>query len=322
MTMKQTTSKVRPRITTGRPGFTLLELLIVIAIITVLSVVTVISVGSIARDVNLSTGINRVTATLGSARAEAIRSNTPVLVSFRMVKDLRRPGKAAQVEMAVSRWTGEFLSPEQVGYEVGYGGGAHSERYELVPRIPPQLLPAGIKVGCSYADFGLVNNGEEVWCFMTSGPFIPVDDDSDGKIDYFSSQDKGEMIGVLFGPDGQLLTRNTQSLTAGGVWVCKWIDFNNDGKLERATVLPGDAENSFFYQNDTIDEPFMNMAQFLVVYDEERAKEEVDYTLWSGETSAVAHALARHNELGVWVNEKSDRIHFNRYTGMAEWDGG
>ena len=307
----------RQPIGTFRSGFTLLELLIVIAIITVLSVVTVISVGSISRDVKLSTGINRVTSTLATARAEAIRSNKPVMVSFRMVKDVRRPGKPAQVEMAVSRWTGEFLTPTQVGYS----GNAHSERYELVPQIPPQLLPDGVKVGCSYADFGLVNNGEEVWCFMTSGPFLPVDVDSDGSADYFTSQDKGEMIGVLFGPDGQLLTRNTQSLTSGGVWVCKWIDFNNDGKLERATVLPGNSNNSFFYQNDTIDEPFMNMAQFLVIYDEQRAREEVDFTLWSGETSAGAHALAKHNSLGVWVNENADRIHFNRYTGMAERGG-
>lgn len=303
--------------TNGPRGFTLLELLVVIAIITILSVVTVISVGSISRDVKLSTGINRVTATLATARAEAIRSNNPVLVSFRTVKDVRRPSEPARVEMAVARWTGEFLTPEQVGYD----GNAHSERYELVPEIPPQLLPEGIMVACTYADFGLVNNGEEVWCFMTSGPFTPVDSDSDGTIDHFTSNDKGEMIGILFGADGQLLTRNTLSLTSGGVWVCKWIDFNNDGKLERASVLPGNSNNSFFYQNDTIDEPFMNMAQFLVVYDEQRAREEVDYTLWEDETGASAHALARHEALGTWVNENADRIHFNRYTGLAERGG-
>ena len=297
-------------------GFTLLELLIVIGIIGILSVVTVISVSAISRDIKLSTGINRVTAALASARAEAIRSNKPILLSFRMVKDLRRPGKPARVEVAVASWTGEFLSPEQVGYD----GRAWSERYELVQDIPPQLLPEGIKVACSYADFGLVTDGQNAWSVMASGPFTGPYYTNDDR-PYFECEDRGEMIGVLFGPDGGLLTRNSDSVSSGSLWVNKWIDFNGDGRLERGAGFTGNPNTTFFAQNDTIDEPFMNMAQFLVVYDEERAKEEVDYTIWLDENTAGGRATVRNQYLGAWINENADRIHFNRYTGLPEMGG-
>jgi prepilin-type N-terminal cleavage/methylation domain-containing protein len=289
-----------------RSGFTLLELLIVIAIITVLSVVTVISVGSIARDVKLSTGVNRITSALGTARAEAIRSNTPVMISFRMVKDLRRPGKGAQVEIAVSRWSGDFYSPENVDYD-GY---VWSERYELVPEIPPQLLPDGIKVACSFADFGLVTNSEQSWAFMSTGPFERVPD-----TDIYLSKDPGQMIGILFSADGELQTRNNRSVSSSGLRTAKWIDFNGNGILERGT---GDGNNAFYSQNELTDEPFMNMAQYLLVYDEQEAREAVDFTRFDRDdfTYISQYLNAKNEVLGTWVNENADRLHFNRYTGL------
>ena len=121
-------------------GFTLLELLIVIGILTVLAVLTVISVGGIARDVKLSTGINRVMSSLAAARAEAIRSNVPVMLSFRVVKDKQRPGKPDQVEMVIARWTGELRPARHFGYG-GFEEYRFAERFEPVPEIAPQLLP-------------------------------------------------------------------------------------------------------------------------------------------------------------------------------------
>ena len=329
MTIERTTSKGLPRIKTGHSGFTLLELLIVIAIITVLSVVTVISVGSIARDVKLSTGINRITSALGTARAEAIRSNTPVMISFRMVKDLRRPGKDAQVEIAVSRWTGELISPLSFGWE-DYGNPDNwpwAERYELVPSIPPQLLPEGIKVACSAADFryleGIGLDPEQVWFFMSSAPF-----DEYGEIDNgdgttrgnYNSGEPGAMIAILFGPDGDLLTRNTSSVSAGGMRSAKWIDFNADGQLETANYCDEDdnQHNLFYYQNDTVDEPFVNVCQYLVVYDEEQAREEVDFTAWEDFNGIRDFYRKKNAALGPWVAENADRLHFNRYTGLSE----
>ena len=309
-----------------RSGFTLLELLIVIAIITVLSVVTVISVGSIARDVKLSTGINRITSALGTARAEAIRSNTPVLVSFRMVKDVRRPGKPAQVEIAVSRWMGELISPESIGWEP-FGDPDNwpwSERYELVPSIPPQLLPAGIKVACPASDFDYLGTDyQEIWMFMSSAPF-----DEFGQIENgdgttrgnYNCGEPGAMIGILFGPDGDLLTRNTSSVSAGGIRSSKWIDFNADGRIELGNYCDEDdnQHNLYYYQNDTVDEPFVNMCQYLVVFDEEQAREEVDFSAWEEFSGIRDYVRTKNDALGPWVTENADRLHFNRYTGLSE----
>lgn len=297
-------------------GFTLLELLIVIGILTVLAVLTVISVGGIARDVKLATGINRVMSSLATARAEAIRTNKPVMLSFRVVKDNRKPGLPDQVEMVVARWTGELRDAVDFGYSYS---GRFAERFEPAPEIPPLLLPDGIKVAGPYTDFGLLNNPEETWCCMTSGPWQPIDTDSDGKIDYYASQQRGEVLGVLFGPDGSLQTRSSGSVSSGATSTYRWIDFNGDEILERATIPNGTSNNTaFFLQNDTIDEPFANMVQFLAVYDEERAREEVDFNIWASQTGTTSYIEARDEYLGSWIDENADRIHFNRYTGLAE----
>ena len=59
-------------------------------------------------------------------------------------------------------------------------------------------------------------------------------------------------------------------------------------------------------------------AQFLVVYDEERAKQDVDFTNWTVGNRVADFIQDRNAELGPWVTENADRIHFNRYTGLAE----
>ena len=60
------------------------------------------------------------------------------------------------------------------------------------------------------------------------------------------------------------------------------------------------------------------MVHFLVVYDEKQAQEEVDYSQWSGTSGTTSYIERRDEFLGTWINENADRIHFNRYTGLAE----
>jgi hypothetical protein len=142
---------------------------------------------------------------------------------------------------------------------------------------------------------------------------------SDGKIDYYSSQVRGGMLGILFAPDGSLQTRSSSSVSASGISAYRWVDFNGDGWLERATIPTNVSNNSsFFMQNDTIDEPFANMVQYLAVYDEKRAREEVDFTLWHSGQGLQPYIEARDEFLGTWIHENADRIHFNRYTGLAD----
>ena len=64
----------------------------------------------------------------------------------------------------------------------------------------------------------------------------------------------------------------------------------------------------------------MNMAQYLLVYDEQQAREEVDFSLFDRSNfNYISQYLdAKNDVLGTWVNENADRLHFNRYTGLME----
>ena len=98
-------------------------------------------------------------------------------------------------------------------------------------------------------------------------------------------------------------------MSVGGLRNGKWIDFNGDGRMEIGTTLSGNPNNAFYYQNDTDDEPFMNMSQYLVVVRRDRANEEVEVPVWTGNTTGYFVDLDR--SLGTWVNEHADQIHFN-----------
>jgi len=73
-----------PRHDHTRPGFTLVELMIVVAVIGVLAAISVPAMRSFFEDLRLKAGARDVADALRLARAEAIRTSTPHLVFFSM----------------------------------------------------------------------------------------------------------------------------------------------------------------------------------------------------------------------------------------------
>jgi hypothetical protein len=100
----------------------------------------------------------------------------------------------------------------------------------------------------------------------------------------------------------------------------RFVDFDADRQFDVSKkTTSGYGGNSVFFEQRQTDRDFLvNTAQFLVVYDEERAKQDVDFTNWGATSGVVNYIEDRNAELGPWVTENADRIHFNRYTGLAE----
>ena len=107
---------------------------------------------------------------------------------------------------------------------------------------------------------------------------------------------RGKLIAVMYGPDGTTITRNSQS-DSNQIFV----DFDNNRSQDVNVVNPND-------QMFEDDEPFLAMAPFLAVFDDDEAREIFDATAWGDPD-------IRRANITEYVTQFADRIHFNRYTG-------
>ncbi|NNF44221.1 MAG: prepilin-type N-terminal cleavage/methylation domain-containing protein [Phycisphaerales bacterium] len=277
-----------------RSGFTLAELLVAMAIIAIIAAVTVIAVGQIAKDARLSSGTNAVTAALDNARALAIKRNGIVMVAFRPRED----GVEQFVEVVTARFTGE-------AYPVNVGGNRSVvDRFEVIPDVPARALPVGIKVATPAFD----NNDDETWVTQTHLPKI---DEATGL-----GEAPGLMLAVMFGPDGATLSRNPRTDSNRA-----FIDFDRDRAQTMSDVGPyfypdfisvpiGIFYDRLPFQVSSADEPFVQIAPYLAIYDDEVAREISGDDDWTVEAT-------RTTELTRFITERADRLHFNRYTGVA-----
>ena len=280
-------------------AFTLAELLVAMAIIAVLASITVVSVRGITKDAKLSSGVNAVTAALDNARAMAMKNNRIVLVAFRA----RFDGRNEQViEAVTAQWSGvSYLNPD-VGVV---------DHFIPISDVPPRELPKGIKIAAPL--YG--GNVDFAWASSSDLPAVE-----------FAVEAAGAVIAVMYAPDGTLITQNAAS-DSNRVFV----DFNNDGDQQQGGVpytnygsdFPdndnycylGDDENGnplvqYFCQANGDDEPYLTMAPFLAVFDDDTAREQYDTTQWSD-------GQVRRDNLTFYISQSADRIHFNRYTGVV-----
>ncbi|MEE8154525.1 MAG: prepilin-type N-terminal cleavage/methylation domain-containing protein [Phycisphaerales bacterium] len=260
-----------------RRGFTLIELLVVMGVIAVLAVLTLMSMRSIANDARLSSATNAIKAALDNARALAMKNNTIVLVVFRPRLEGAHKQKQ-EVDIHIAKWTGE--SYFDVDDEV-------TDRFVPIPAIAVRTIPAGIKIAAP--KYGTVDTDNR-WITQAH---LPAIDQVTG-----SGEAPGEMIAIMYGPDGTLITRNSQSDSEN-----IFVDFNNSGDQQ---INSFDIDDQMFED----DEPYLAMAPFLAVFDDDEAREIFDATLWGDE-------IVRQEQITEYVTQFADRIHFNRYTGVV-----
>ena len=292
----------------SRPSlaFTLVELLAAIGVIVVLATLTTIGIRRVAKDSRLAAGKNSVAAALANARALAMKENQIVMVVFRPKFD----GPREQVvEMIYARWTGEsyIIFTDQI-----------LDRFEPIPDAPLRTLARGIKVAGPYYSLtgsSTLPNTDYLW---TTQSHLP------GRM---AGEAPGEIIGVMFGPDGTTITRNSVGDSAR-----MFVDFNRDGKqrqngtdFDNAPLFPGvDYPNNtnycptppgltggqFFCHSEEDDEPYIDVVPFLAVFDDEAARERYPVAAWTDSNTRI-------NDLTAYITENAEPIHFNRYTGVA-----
>ena len=288
-------NKSLARLSRTSGGFTLIELLVAMGVIAVLAVLTLMSMRGIANDARLASATNTVKAALDNARALAMKKNTIVLIVFRPRLEGVHKQKQ-EVDIYTAKWTGESAALDtdndgSLDFVV--------DRFVPIPSIVVRTIPAGIKIAAPF--YG--DNEDEVWITQSH---LPAIDQETG-----SGEAPGKMLAVMYGPDGTTITRNSQSDSNR-----MFVDFNNDG-LQRDDADFWDYSNNSNYPGTTYfdqmfedDEPFLAMAPFLAVFDDDEAREIFDATAWGNE-------VTRLEDLTEYITQFADRIHFNRYTGVV-----
>ncbi len=291
----------------ARRAFTLAELLVVMGIIALLATLTAISVEQVAGTSRLATGTNTVMGALGEARAMAIKENKPTCVAFAVF----RANSAApqQTIVVVAMATGRMLN-------LNPGSGATdndliAEEFLPVDGLPVRRLPPGIKVAGPFTDYSQPQYGssDDIWITQPE----------------FSNSENGSMLVVRFGPDGGVQTRNpalpaniTPTAATDTAYASLWVDVDRDGLVDIGTT--GGSSNGRFFDFDELgDEPVGDVVEFLAIFDDRDARERYNIAAWNPATGGGTNAAedARRDDLTEYIDQFADRIHFNRYTGVA-----
>jgi prepilin-type N-terminal cleavage/methylation domain-containing protein len=297
----------------GAVGFTLAELLVVMAIIAILATVTVVAMRAISADARLSSGVNAVVAALDNARALAMKNNQIVMVAFRP----RQQGNEQYVEAVIAKWSGdEFVLRD------GSTGGISRlvDRFVPIPDVAARKLPDGVGVASPYyhdtgdlytlPDF----NSDFTWSTQVNLPVggeLPIQGDH-----------LGALIAVMYGPDGTTISRNSATDSNGA-----FIDFNSDYLMHFRGVdyqswglVDPDDKSEPYEQHYEDEETLVTIAPLLAVYDRADAQ---DRAVGNWASAVGYEELIGSTDVGsdYWrrgiINDTAMRLHFNRYTGVV-----
>ena len=289
---------------TWRRGFTIIELLVVMGILILLAVLTGVSVRQLSQGARLSSGSNQVIAALGAARAYAIQNNKTVMLTFVVSVDPNRVSEGERVELVLAEATGQISTR--------YNQQWYDERYVPVPGLPAVELPRGIKVAgplnTSYVGGG--SNGtpdDENWVSQPGGDWRAAG----GNV---FTREIGRQIGVVFGPDGTLITRNVMGAGGSGAVVWPYLDIDRNGVPEIINPYGYGGILQYVAYDAVGDECDVHPVQWLAVYDDDQLRTARDDSNWIGEGGEDI----RNSLIAYWVEDFGIPIYFNRYTGVAE----
>lgn len=300
----------------GRSGFTLIELMVVVAILISLATLTAISVSKVTKDARFSKAVSQVMGALETARTLAIKEHRIVMVVF-TVKTERTDTNVSGGNLTgiVKRqWT--RIVAARLRDELVPDGNQYLDMFEQHPNFSPIDLPEGIKVAAPQMDF---DRRDSVWITQ------PTFRDNNTN---FTEMEYGSMIAVMFGVDGSLLTKITGGGTANNTYGrFAILDMDQDG-LQRQKNSAVDSSGWFTYYIEG-QEPNIQLAPFLSVFNDTAMRELYDVNNWKGniKPSWVPGALCSTYNTGrtrmncdqsEYINQFGDKIYFNRYTGRAE----
>ena len=290
-------SQRKPESRLGRRlGFTLVEMLVVMGVIAVLGLISALAVKRVSDDVKISGATNQMMSYLGEARAEAIRKRQCVLVTFR-VKQLSDSRQLTQVIAA--GWSGRFRNPVSDVW---------NEPYYPLTNIAPLDLPVGIKVAAPRSDFDQANR------FITQPELAN---------NLSGARERGRSIGIMFGPDGTVLTRNPQAPAAGTTYASAYVDFDLVPGTTNYNQNVGTTSDGarFFVYDEYVDEPSIQYVQSLAIFSDQECRERYDTTQWRG-TSTSGNETSGENLMRLqqseFIESNASRVEFNRFTGVAQ----
>ena len=303
----------------ARRAFTLVELLAVIGILVTLATLTAMSVQRIGKDTRLSKATNTLLNVLETARTQAIREHKPMLVAFVVKVELnQQPATANTVvnpdwikrqwtEAVIGRLEEELVRQPNTSTDPRRQN--YIDRFEQHPDFQPVIFSDGIKIAGPRTDYG----EEGVWITQPE----------------LKNKEFGRMLGVLFGADGGVLTRlSGGGLANAGQYRSAVMDMDRDGE-QRTPDFSTEDGGRFFYYDDYEDEPSLQYAQFLAVFDDKLAREMFDSRNWQGMARSTYDPAYTCDQYGSgqtrmrcdqseFINQFADRIFINRNTGRAE----
>jgi len=321
-------------------GFTLVELLAVMAVIAILGVVVTTSAGRVTKEARVATAANQVLAALAEARAIAIRDRAQVLVAFTVFRKTYRATpngpelidftKPQQTQIVIAKATGRVGFPGAVSgtgqYPVQNTPPTASDDDLFVEEFVPvdgvglRLLPVGIKVAGQAADIMTQDQVpyDDIWISQPVMSLRPTDT--------AATVERGSLVVVRFSADGTVITRNPSLpsnltvSTSDTAAVAPWIDFNRDGFGTVGTTT-GNTNSKFYALDEYRDEPLGNHTMFLAVFDDDLFHQQATATeiaAWRDYPGIGAWMSGLNTARTNFINQFCDRIQFNRFTGVAE----
>lgn len=274
-----------------------------IIIIAIIAGFSAMSYSKIAKGMRMSSAKNTLIASLDNARALAIRNNRYVITTFRprLVND----GSEQVFDIVIAEWLGDSSNAD-------WGGGTIRtyDRFVPIPNVEVRTIPVG--VGIAGPGYGVAD--DDIWWVATYLPAVALIPDN---------EPKGEMVGILYSPEGRVVVRNAESGSDR-----TWVDFDNDGDQtldpdpdrdgndsDAIVILWTDEGTPQLSIGANFDlegpggEPNIGVTMILTVFDEDALREVYQPSEWSSDTQ-------RYEDYTEYINKTADRIQFNRYSGV------